>query len=42
MYILYTELETWGAAVVSGNVMEWENKRNQKIPGSLPARPGNL
>jgi hypothetical protein len=22
-------------------VMEWENKRNQKIPGSLPS-PGNL
>jgi hypothetical protein len=23
---------------LSGKVMEWENKRNQKIPGSLPAQ----
>jgi hypothetical protein len=26
---------------LSGKVMEWENKRNQKIPGSLPS-PSNL
>jgi hypothetical protein len=27
---------------LSGKMMEWENKRNQKIPGSLPSSPGNL
>jgi hypothetical protein len=27
---------------LSGKVMEWENKWNQKIPGSLPSPPSNL
>jgi hypothetical protein len=26
---------------LSGKVMEWENKQNQKIPGSIPT-PANL
>jgi hypothetical protein len=27
---------------LSGEAIEWENKWNQKIPGSLPSGPGNL
>jgi hypothetical protein len=31
----------WEPIWLSGKMMEWENKGNQKIPGSLPS-PGNL
>jgi hypothetical protein len=28
----------WESLCLSGKVMEWENKQNRKIPGSLPSR----
>jgi hypothetical protein len=35
MYLMQLGEPMW----YSGKVMEWENKRKQKIPGSLP-KPG--
>jgi hypothetical protein len=40
--IAYVSFEIFGEPLwLSGKVVEWENKWNQKIPGMLPI-PGNL